>query len=57
MLIMTTDPKAAYNALLVEVSRRLSRGFQFQTAYTLSKAVDEGSGVWTSGDGIAGAGI
>jgi hypothetical protein len=37
----TTDAKLFYNALTVEVKKRLSRGFQFQTVYTWSKAVDD----------------
>lgn len=56
MLVMPTDSESFYNALLVELTKRFSRGVQFQLAYTLSKLIDEGSGVRTSGDAIAGAG-
>jgi hypothetical protein len=56
MLVMTTDSQSFYNALLVEVSKRFSRGLHFQSAYTFSKLIDEASGIRTSGDGIDGAG-
>lgn len=32
-----------YNALQVGLTKRLSKGFQFQSAYTFSKSIDEGS--------------
>ncbi len=56
MLVMLTDSASFYNALLAEVSQRFSGGLRFQAAYTWSKLIDEGSGVRTAGDGIAGAG-
>ncbi len=56
MLLMTTDSQSFYNAMLLEASKRFSRGWSLQVAYTLSKMIDEGSGVRTSGDAIAGAG-
>ncbi|MBI4482709.1 MAG: TonB-dependent receptor [Acidobacteria bacterium] len=56
MHIMPTDSDSFYNALLVEVNKRFSKGLQFQVAYTFSKMIDEGSGVRTAGDAIAGAG-
>jgi carboxypeptidase family protein/TonB-dependent receptor-like protein len=37
----TSDAKAFYNALSVEVKKRLSAGFQLQAVYTWSKNVDD----------------
>jgi hypothetical protein len=37
----TSDAKSFYNAMSVEVKKRLSQGFQFQAAYTWSKNVDD----------------
>ncbi|MSO20032.1 MAG: TonB-dependent receptor [Acidobacteria bacterium] len=45
----TSDGKSFYNAMTVEVKRRLSRGLQFQTAYTWAKTVDDS----TTGGGNA----
>jgi hypothetical protein len=56
MNYLPTDSESFYNALLVEVSKRFSQGYHFQVAYTLSKLVDEGSGVRTAGDAVGGAG-
>ncbi len=56
MLVMATDSQSFYNALLLEASKRFSQGWSVQAAYTFSKMIDEGSGVRTSGDAIAGAG-
>ncbi|MGH9786197.1 MAG: TonB-dependent receptor domain-containing protein, partial [Terriglobia bacterium] len=39
-----------YHGLNVNVSRRLSRGLQLQSAYTLSKSVDQGSGTANNTD-------
>jgi hypothetical protein len=37
----TSDAKAFYNAMSVEVKKRMSQGLQFQVAYTWSKNVDD----------------
>jgi hypothetical protein len=34
--------KSAYNALVLQANRRLTKGLQFQTSYTLAKATDTG---------------
>ena len=39
----TSDAKSFYNAMTVEVKKRLSRGFQFQAVYSWSKTVDDSS--------------
>jgi hypothetical protein len=39
-----------HNDLAVGLQSRLSHGFQMQAAYTLSKTVDDGSGVTSTGD-------
>jgi hypothetical protein len=39
-----------YNALQVDVSRRLARGFQIRAAYSLSKSLDDGT-AWNSSVG------
>jgi outer membrane receptor protein involved in Fe transport len=36
-----SDVKSFYNALLLSVKKRFSRGFLFQTSYTLSKNIDD----------------
>lgn len=36
--------QSTYNSLQLNLTRRLSRGLQFQTAYTLSKSIDNASG-------------
>ena len=36
-----TDAQGFYNALQVEVKKRFSKGFQFQTSYTWSKNIDD----------------
>jgi hypothetical protein len=41
-----TDGTAWYNALLVTVTKRFSRGFQAQSSYTWSKSLDDSS-TWT----------
>ena len=41
-----SDVTSDYHALLLTVKKRLSRGLQFQTSYTLSKTVDDSSN-WT----------
>ncbi|MBI4478950.1 MAG: TonB-dependent receptor [Acidobacteria bacterium] len=41
-----SDVTSDYHALLVTVKKRMSRGLQFQTSYTLSKTVDDSSN-WT----------
>ena len=45
----TSDGKSFYNAMTVEVKRRLSGGLQFQTSYTWAKTVDDS----TTGGGNA----
>jgi hypothetical protein len=37
----TSDAKSFYNAMQLEVKKRLSQGFQFQVAYTWSKTIDD----------------
>jgi outer membrane receptor protein involved in Fe transport len=41
---------SSYNALQVEVNKRFSQGFSFQTAYTFSRSIDMDSGITTSVD-------
>jgi hypothetical protein len=41
-----SDVTSDYHALLLTVKKRLSRGLQFQSSYTLSKTVDDSSN-WT----------
>ncbi len=43
MTCTTTDGKSFYNAMTLEVKKRLSRGFQLQGSYTWSKTVDDGT--------------
>jgi hypothetical protein len=50
-----SDAKSFYNAMTLEVKKRLSRGFQFQTVYTWSKTVDDsttGLGNSDFGEGV-----
>ncbi len=42
------DANSVYNSLQMAVNRRLSRGLQFQVAYTLSKAIDDISSTFIS---------
>ena len=44
----TANGNSGYNALEVEVSKRLSRGLQFQSSYTWSKSIDEMENVFGS---------
>lgn len=48
MILALTDGEASYNGLLVELSKRFSGGLQFQSAYTLSKMIDDASSVRSS---------
>ena len=41
--IRYSDAQSFYNALQLQVMKRLSRGFQFQSSYTWSKNVDDSS--------------
>ena len=43
MTCTTTDGKSFYNALTLEVKKRLSRGFQLQGSYTWAKTIDDGT--------------
>lgn len=43
-----TDGMSFYNALLVSVQKRFSDGFHVQGSYTWSKAIDEGSSVFSA---------
>jgi hypothetical protein len=40
------DGNSWYNALQVSANRRFSHGLQFQAAYTFSRNIDEGSGIF-----------
>ena len=44
----TANGNSGYNALEVELSKRLSRGLQFQSSYTWSKSIDEMENVFGS---------
>ena len=44
------DGTSSYHALRLLVSKRFSHGVQFQTAYTYSKATDDGSSLGGDGD-------
>jgi hypothetical protein len=43
-----TEGLSSYNALQVDVSRRLSRGLQFRGVYTFSKSLDDGTALNSS---------
>ena len=43
-----TEGLSSYNALTVDVSRRLSRGLQFRGVYTFSKSLDDGTALNSS---------
>jgi hypothetical protein len=43
-----TEGLSSYNALQVDVSRRLTKGLQFRGVYTFSKSLDDGSALNTS---------
>ncbi len=50
-----TDAKSFYNAMTVELKKRLSQGYQFQTSYTWSRTVDDsttGLGNSDFGEGV-----
>lgn len=42
MTEIRSDVSSNYHALVLQANRRLTKGLQFQTSYTLSKAVDSG---------------
>ncbi len=42
-LLLQSSANSIYNALQLSLARRLSRGLQFNTAYTFSKAIDTSS--------------
>ncbi|HWP83894.1 MAG TPA: TonB-dependent receptor, partial [Terriglobia bacterium] len=46
----TSDATSDYHGLRLSLSKRFSRGFQFQTSYTFSKATDDSSNWVGSGD-------
>jgi hypothetical protein len=48
--VEATDFNSNYNALQIEVNRRLTRGLQFQVAYTWSRYFDEGSNLFNGID-------
>jgi hypothetical protein len=39
---ISSTVKSAYNAMVLQANRRLTKGLQFQTSYTLAKATDTG---------------
>jgi Carboxypeptidase regulatory-like domain len=43
-----TEGISSYNALQVDISRRLARGLQFRGVYTFSKSLDDGTALNTS---------
>ena len=45
-----SNADANYHGAAFSVQKRFSAGFHFQAAYTLSKTIDEGSGITSSGD-------
>lgn len=53
MRIQSTNANSYYNGGSFSLQKRLSAGLQFQTAFTYSKAIDDGSGVTSGGDELA----
>ena len=45
-----SDVQSFYNGLQIEVKKRFTHGFQFQTAYTWSKNVDDATGSFATSD-------
>jgi len=50
MRIQYTNANSYYHGGSLALQKRLSTGLQFQAAFTYSKAIDDGSGVTSSGD-------
>lgn len=50
MRLQYSNASSAYHGGSVAVQKRLSEGLQFQAAFTLSQAIDEGSGITSGGD-------
>jgi hypothetical protein len=50
MRLQHSNANSYYNGGSVAVQKRLSAGFQFQAAFTYSKAIDDSSGVTSGGD-------
>jgi len=55
--IIVTDANSVYHSFQLSVLKTMSRNFQVQTSYTLSKSVDDQSGVfpsdWVSESGVS----
>ncbi len=45
------DASSFYNSLQIGLNKRLSRGFQVQSSYTLSKSIDDASNLMGRGEG------
>ncbi len=50
-----SNANSSYNALQVDVTRRLGRGLRFRGAYAFAKSLDEHSSSFLANEGIAGA--
>ena len=44
--LLTSAGASSYHSLQMQVNKRLSRGFSFQTSYTFSKTLDNSSDMW-----------
>jgi len=53
--VVRTESNSSYNGLVAGFQKRFGGGFQFQTSYTLSKAMDTGSTI-TNGTNSGGSG-
>jgi hypothetical protein len=55
--MIATDANSVYNSLQLSITKRMARNFSIQAAYTLSKSVDDQSGVfpsdWVSESGVS----
>ena len=52
MRYQATQGNSFYHGLALSAQKRLSRGIQFQTSYNWAKAIDEGSGVTSTGEAL-----
>ena len=50
--LQSTQGSSYYHGLALSTQKRLSRGIQFQTSYNFSHAIDQGSGVTSTGEAL-----
>src|SRR5262249_50949887 len=57
LTFIATDANSFYNSFQLSLTKRMARNFSLQASYTLSKSVDDQSGIfpsdWTSESGIS----